>query len=189
MEHTTTLTRGGITLRPLSTEDAPAFRALADAGSWAGMSDPLPADDAAMASHLSGLIERPDALCFAVEKDGRLVGRTTYYDLVPRLRVEIGNTLYAREAWGSEVNPTCKLLLLEHAFAADGLGVGRVALRCDHRNTRSHRAIARLGARFEGTLRAFRPAADGTIADVDYFSVLAGEWPAVREGLEARLAR
>ena len=56
------------------------------------------------------------------------------------------------------------------------------------RNARSHAAIARLGATFEGTLRRFRPAADGTIADVDYFSVVREEWPAVRTGLEARLA-
>jgi RimJ/RimL family protein N-acetyltransferase len=181
-----TLTRGAITLRPLVREDAPAFRALVDEESWAGMASPLPADDAAMAAHLGDLIDRPGSLCFAVERGGELVGRTTFYELVPGVRVEIGNTIYARAVWGSEVNPACKLLLFAHAF--EELGLARVALRCDHRNTRSHRAIARLGAQFEGTLRAFRPAADGTIADVDYFSVLAGEWPAVRAGLEARLS-
>ena len=77
------------------------------------------------------------------------------------------------------------LMALTHPF--DVLGVGRVALRCDHRNTRSHRAIARLGATFEGTLRRFRPAADGTVADIDYFSVLADEWPQVRACLLARI--
>ena len=185
MEHSTTLTRDGVRLRPLVVEDAPAFRALVDEEIWHGMSAPLPASDEAMAEHLRGLIERPGGLAFAVEREGRLVGRTTLYDLEPGLRVEIGNTIYAREAWGTEVNPTAKLLLFTHAF--EELGVGRVALRCDHRNTRSHRAIARLGARFEGTLRAFRRAADGTVADIDYFSVLADEWPAVRQDLENRL--
>ena len=84
------------------------------------------------------------------------------------------------------MNPGCKLLLFGHAF--EEWALERVALRCDHRNARSHAAIARLGATFEGTLRRFRPAADGTIADVDYFSVVREEWPAVRAGLEARLA-
>lgn len=149
------------------------------------MSVPLPSTDDGMADHLRPLIERSGALAFAVEKDGRFVGRTTFYDLVPGLKVEIGNTIYARDVWGSDVNPTAKILLFAHAF--EQLGVGRVALRCDHRNARSHRAIERLGAVFEGTLRHFRPAADGTVADVDYFSVLRDEWPDVRDGLEARL--
>jgi RimJ/RimL family protein N-acetyltransferase len=139
-----------------------------------------------MAAQLRSIIENPATLAFAVELRGRFVGRTTLYDLVPGLKTEIGNTIYAREVWGGEVNPAAKLLLFEHAFEV--LGLQRVALRCDHRNTRSHRAILRLGATFEGTLRRFRPAADGTIADIDYFSVLREEWPAVRAGLEQRLS-
>lgn len=186
MEHGITLRRGDITLRPLTLDDAPRLRAVVDRDSWAGMSAPLPETDAAMADALASLIDGADTLAFAVEQGDRFVGRTTFYDLVPGLRTEIGNTIYAREVWGTSVNPTAKLLLFAHAF--DVLGLGRVALRCDHRNTRSHAAISRLGARYEGTLRRFRPAADGTIADVDYFSVLREEWPAVREGLEARLA-
>lgn len=189
-EHDLTLRRGEITLRPLRRDDAPALRGIVDEKAWAGMSSPLPATDAAMAEHLGTLIDTPGMLAFAVEREGRLVGRTTLYDLVPGLKVEIGHTIYAREVWGSEVNPTCKLLLLEHAFTpveGGGLGVGRVALRCDHRNTRSHAAIRRLGATFEGTLRRFRPAADGTVADIDYFSVLAEEWPRVQADLLARL--
>lgn len=186
MKHDLRLTRGPIALRPLEVADAPAFRALVDEGTWAGMSVPLPASDEAMAEHLGGLIETAGLLAFAVEEDGRLVGRTTFYELVPGLKVEIGHTIYAREVWGSAVNPTCKLLLLGHAF--EEMGVGRVALRCDHRNTRSHAAILKLGATFEGTLRRFRRAADGTVVDADYFSILADEWPGVRERLEARAA-
>ncbi|MGC5049064.1 GNAT family N-acetyltransferase [Micrococcus porci] len=180
------LEHGAVRLRPLTLDDAPRLRALVDAGSWAGMSSPLPTSDEAMAAHLAQLMAREDLTAFAVERDGEFVGRTAYYEHVPGVRVDVGHTIYAREVWGTEVNPACKLLLLRHAFEA--LGVERVGLRCDHRNTRSHRAILRLGATFEGTLRAFRPAADGTVADVDYFSVLTAEWPAVRAGLEARLA-
>ena len=158
-----------------------------DAEIWAGMSTPLPTDDHAMARHLDDLVSQPGTLAFAVEWADRLIGRTTLYDLVPGLRVEIGNTVYARDAWGSSVNPMAKLLLFSHAFGL--LNVGRVAMRCDHRNARSHHAIAKLGAHFEGTLRGFRRAADGSVADVDYFSVLADEWPTIKAGLEQRLAR
>lgn len=185
MQHQIVLSRGPVTLRPLRVDDAPALRALVDEGSWAGMSSPLPADDQQMAEHLAAMVATPTALAFAVELDGGLVGRTSLYDLVSGLRVEVGNTIYARRVWGSTVNPSAKLLLFTHAF--DELGMRRVALRCDSRNARSHAAIERLGARFEGTLRSFRPSADGSIADVDYFSVLADEWPSVRAGLERRL--
>lgn len=186
MLHDVTLSRGGLVLRPLSAADGPALRALVDEDTWAGMSTALPADDDAMAAHLDGLVAQPRTMAFAVELDHRFVGRTTFYDLVPGLRVEIGHTVYARDVWGTRVNPTAKLLLFDHAF--DELRVGRVALRCDRRNARSHRAIAGLGASFEGTLRHFRPAADGSVADVDYFSVLRSEWLDVRAGLLLRLA-
>lgn len=186
MRHDIVLSRGDVTLRPLVPTDGPRLRAVVDAATWAGMSSPLPATDEAMTATVDAMIDEQATLAFAVELSGRFVGRTTFYDLVPGLRTEIGSTIYARAVWGGIVNPTAKLLLFGHAFGA--LGVGRVALRCDHRNIRSHRAIERLGARFEGTLRRFRPAADGTIADVDYFSVIAREWPQVRADLTTRLA-
>lgn len=186
MINDTTLRHGDVTLRPLAVTDAPALRAIVDADAWAGMSSPLPATDTAMAEQLATIVATPRDLAFAVERAGRFVGRTTLYDLTPGLKAEIGNTIYARDVWGSDLNPTAKLLLFEHGF--DVLGLQRIALRCDHRNVRSHRAILRLGATFEGTLRRFRPAADGTIADIDYFSVLLQEWPTVRAGLEERLA-
>lgn len=186
MQHDVTLSRDGIVLRPLTLEDAPALRAVVDEETWSGMSVPLPRTDAEMAAHLKTMIGTDGLLAFAVEQAGALVGRTTFYDYVPGLRVEIGNTIYTRTVWGTALNPTAKLLLLTHAF--EEMGVGRVALRCDSRNRRSHDAIRRLGATYEGTLRRFRPSADGSIADVDYFSVLADEWPAVRAGLESRLA-
>jgi len=188
MQHTLTLSDGDICVRLLEPDqDAAVLRELVDDEIWAGMSAPLPRDDAAMVAHLEAMTDRGGLMAFTIERDGRVVGLTTFYDLVPGLRVEIGNTFYARAQWGGPLNPTVKLLMLEHAFGE--LALSRVALRCDSRNTRSHRAIARLGARYEGTLRRFRPAADGTVADVDYFSILRQEWPQVRAGLRERLGR
>lgn len=185
MQHDIVLTRGQIRLRPLGPDDAADLLDIVDEASWAGMGVPLPESEAVMAEHLRGMVDSPAIIAFAVERDGRFVGRSTLYDVVPGLKLEIGHTIYAREVWGTEANPTAKLLLFTHSF--DALGMERVALRCDHRNVRSHAAIARLGATFEGTLRRFRPAADGSIADVDYFSVLRAEWPDVRLRLEERL--
>jgi len=119
--------------------------------------------------------------------EGAVVGTSSYLEVsVPDARLEIGWTSYAPEVWGSAVNPETKLLLLGYAFEV--LGAGRVQLKTDVRNTRSQQAIARLGARYEGTLRRYQRRADDTVRDTVLFSVLAPEWPAVRDGLLARLA-
>jgi RimJ/RimL family protein N-acetyltransferase len=118
---------------------------------------------------------------------GSVAGTSSYLDVsVPDARLEIGSTAYDRRVWGTIVNPEAKLLLLAHAF--DVLGTGRVQLKTDVRNHRSQQAIARLGARYEATLRRYQRREDGTVRDTVLFSILAEEWPAVRDGLEARLA-
>lgn len=185
MEGDLTLRRGAIVLRPLRLEDAPALHAIVSPETWAGMSAPFPTSVSAMRDHLDKLMATAGLTAFAVEKDGVFVGRTAFYDYVPVVRVDVGYTIYDPQVWGTNVNPTCKWLLLNYAF--DALKVHRVGLRCDHRNERSRLAIARLGATFEGTLRAFRPSADGSIADVDYFSITSKEWPVVKVQLEQRL--
>jgi RimJ/RimL family protein N-acetyltransferase len=79
-----------------------------------------------------------------------------------------------------------KALMLAHAFET-----GRaqsVCLHTDARNRRSRAAIERIGARFEGILRAHRLGADGRPRDSARFSATAGDWPLVREHL-AELAR
>jgi RimJ/RimL family protein N-acetyltransferase len=65
--------------------------------------------------------------------------------------------------------------------------VHRVAFRTDRRNDRSRSAIERLGAQFDGILRAERPGTDGTIRDSAFYSVIAPEWPEVKANLTRRL--
>ncbi len=129
--------------------------------------------------------------------DGRAVGCTSYGN--PRYwpgsqdlcAVEIGWTWLAASAQGTGINTEAKLLLLDHAF--EELRVARVDFKTDARNTRSRRALAGLGARFEGVLRAWSPSRvpgeEGRLRDSAMFSILAAEWPVTRTGLCARLAR
>lgn len=117
---------------------------------------------------------------------GAIVGTTSYLEVsVPDARLEIGATMYTRAVWATKVNPDAKRLLLEYAF--DVLGAGRVQLKTDVRNVRSQQAIARLGARYEGTLRRYQRRADGSVRDTVLFSILAEEWEDVRFGLLQRL--
>ena len=118
--------------------------------------------------------------------DGTLVGTSSLLDADPaHERIHVGSTLYGVPWWGTQVNPECKLLLLEHCF--DHLGYGRVKIQTDLLNTRSQAAIAKLGAQREGVLRRHTRREDGTFRDTVVFSVLRQEWPQVRAGLEARL--
>ncbi|TQM14973.1 GNAT family N-acetyltransferase [Pseudonocardia kunmingensis] len=117
---------------------------------------------------------------------GTVVGTSSYLDVsVPDARLEIGSTAYTPAVWGTAVNPDTKLALLAQAF--DVLGAGRVQLKTDVRNVRSQRAIARLGARYEGILRRYQRRADGTVRDTVMFSILAEDWPQVRARIHRTL--
>ena len=119
---------------------------------------------------------------------GLAVGSTRFGDIdIPSERVEIGWTWIAPSRQRTAINTEAKLLQLRYAF--DELGAGRVALKTDGRNERSQRAIERLGAVREGVLRRHLWVSDGVIRDTVYYSILADEWPAVRDRLEERLSR
>jgi RimJ/RimL family protein N-acetyltransferase len=125
---------------------------------------------------------------WVVERRGVVVGTTSFLDVsVHDARLEIGSTMYAPHEWGSDLNPTCKYLLMSHAFGE--MDMGRVQLKTDIRNVRSRNAIERLGARFEAVLRRYQRRADGTVRDTVMYSVIAEDWPVVRDGLIARIPR
>lgn len=186
--HDLVLATHGVRLEPLAPGHAPALLPLVDRELWFGMTSPVPTAVADVESWIDTARRAEGTLAFAVVgDDGAVRGSTRFYDLsTGQRRVEIGTTFYGRAWWGGITNPACKLLLLRHAFETWGLQ--RVALRADARNTRSCAAIERLGARREGVLRKHRVASDGSVGDTAYFSVLDDEWPAVRAGLEQRLA-
>jgi RimJ/RimL family protein N-acetyltransferase len=115
----------------------------------------------------------------------QIIGQTCYLVIRPdHAGVEVGGTWYAPTAQGTMINPTCKLLMLGHAFAC---GAERVELKTDVNNTRSRAAILKLGATFEGIHRHHMRRVDGTWRDTVWYSVLREEWPRVKAGLEARL--
>lgn len=119
---------------------------------------------------------------------GTIVGTSSYLDAHPRdAWLEVGFTLYTPAVWGTAVNPEAKLLLFGYAF--DTLRVGRIQLKTDTRNHRSQQAIARLGAKYEGTLRRSLRRDDGTIRDSVLFSVTVDDWLDVRQRLTERVHR
>jgi RimJ/RimL family protein N-acetyltransferase len=94
---------------------------------------------------------------------------------------EIGYTWLARPALRTAANTEAKLLMLRHAF--ESWQVLRVCLHTDARNERSRAAIERIGGKFEGILRAHRMAADFIPRDSMRYSIIAAEWPQVKQRL------
>ncbi len=141
-----------------------------------------------MRTMLSEMIADPARRCFAVRRrdDDAVIGSTSLYDLdLDESRAEVGATWFDRSCWGGPYNAESKLLLFSHAF--DDLRLVRLALRTDRLNVRSQQALARLGLVYEGTLRSHMRRQDGTRRDSLYYSLLADEWPAVRDTLRARI--
>lgn len=119
---------------------------------------------------------------------GKVIGMTTYMNIdVETPRLEIGSTWNALSSHGSGSNPDSKLLLLRHAF--ETLGCPAVEFRTHWLNHQSREAIARLGAKQDGVLRSHIRTDDGVLRDTVVFSILAHEWPMVRNGLEFRLTK
>jgi RimJ/RimL family protein N-acetyltransferase len=161
------------------------------AGGYGGGPEGLPADEKAflpwVADYYAGDNRNNHVVRVAGgPHDGVIVGASTLGDFdLPKRATHIGWTGYDPRVWGTQVNAEAKLLLLGLAF---GHGFERVKLQADSLNERSRAAILKLGASFEGVLRKERLRADGSLSGTAVFSILDDEWPAVRAGLEARLA-
>lgn len=132
----------------------------------------------------------PNTIPFAIIdlESRRAVGMTSYLDIRPEHSgLEIGITWIGRPHQGTKINPEAKLLLMEHAF--ERLQAERVQLKTDARNLQSQHAIAKLGAKLEGTLRSHGRMPDGHMRNTVMFSVIRSEWPEVKKGLLQRLSR
>jgi N-acetyltransferase len=118
--------------------------------------------------------------------EGQIIGSTRYLDILPEHKsLEIGSTWYHPDSWRTKVNTECKYLLLQHAF--ENWKFRRVQLKTDSRNLRSQKAIQRIGAVKEGTLRKDRKISGGYVRDTVFFSILNEEWESVKTGLEEKL--
>ena len=194
-----------VRLEPLRPELAPALleAGLVDRQTFVltGVPDSLESSLAyiqtAVQSREAGL-----AMPFATVRvaDGRVLGSTRFGNLEywpwtagnPHAKTdgtpdaaEIGWTWLEPTSQRSGINTEAKRLMLGYAF--ETWHVLRMTFKTDARNTRSRDAIERLGAKFDGVLRAHVPASDGGIRDSAYYSILAAEWPEVRAKLDGML--
>jgi RimJ/RimL family protein N-acetyltransferase len=175
-------------LEPLAREHEPAIKkAAADGELWKLWYTSVPAPDktSEWLDIALDMRERVGAMPFVVrdQASGAIVGSTRYFNVDDaNRRIEIGHTWYARSAQRTAINTECKLLLLTHAFEA--LRCIAVEFRTHWFNHRSREAILRLGAKQDGVLRNHQLLPDGSRRDTVVFSILDGEWLAVKRNLQ-----
>ncbi|WP_422665068.1 GNAT family N-acetyltransferase [Agrococcus beijingensis] len=185
------LTHPLATLEPLSHEHAADLALAAAEGElWERAwytSVPEPSAVGAEIDRRLALLDAGTMAPWTIVVAGRAVGQTTYMNIEAETpRLEIGSTWMAVSQQGTGVNAAIKLLMLERAFEV--LGCVAVEFRTHWHNRQSRDAIERLGAKQDGVLRSHQ-VYKGTLRDTVVYSIVASEWPAVRRGLEARLAQ
>ncbi len=188
-----TLAGRHVRLEPLSLAHEPELRAVGlDPEIWRWTAS-LVRTAADLRAYIETALEwqrQGTALPFAIiaTASGRAVGSTRYANIDrANRRLEIGWTWLARAAQRTPINTEAKYLLLRHAF--ETLDCIRVEFKTDALNERSRAALLRIGAKEEGILRSHVITATGRVRDSVYYSILAAEWPEVKAGLEAKLAR
>ena len=184
------LTGWGVRLEPLTHNHIAPLQDAVDDGDIGGLNYvSVPGREGMRAWVENALVKRDEGveLPFAIITQDQVVGTTRFYDIdlsVPTLA--IGYTFHAASVWRTHVNTANKRLMLGHAF--DTLNAESVYFHTSHQNLRSQAAIERLGAHRDGVLRSHKRHKDGSLRDTVTYSILADEWPAIRERLDARLA-
>ncbi|ENV00844.1 GNAT family N-acetyltransferase [Acinetobacter variabilis] len=119
---------------------------------------------------------------------GKVLGMTSFMNIdAAHHRLEIGSTWYRQSVQRSAVNTEAKKLLLTHAFEV--LNCIAVEFRTSSFNLKSRAAIEYLGAKLDGILRSHQIVEGNILRDTYVYSILQGEWPAVKRHLESRLDR
>jgi RimJ/RimL family protein N-acetyltransferase len=167
---------------------------------------PVPEDRAAVSRYIEAALAMKNsgtAVPFAIVgmKDGIVKGSTRFWNMEywawPKDHplhgsenpdvCEIGHPWLSHTAIRTGINTEAKLLMLTYAF--ETWKVWRVCLHTDVRNERSRNAIERIGGKLEGILRAQKMSADFIPRDSARYSIVASEWPDVKEKLTALLDR
>lgn len=116
------------------------------------------------------------------KQEKKIIGSTRLMNIKPNHKnLEIGWTWLHPDYWATEVNLECKLLLLTYCF--EELKTVRVWLKTDENNIRSRKAILKIGAKYEGTLRHESIRDDGSIRNSPYFSFIHTEWENAKNNL------
>ena len=113
---------------------------------------------------------------------GKAVGVAAYINAQPAVGVvEVGSLVFSPLLQRRPAATEAMFLMMRRAF--DELGYRRYEWKCDSLNQPSRNAAARLGFRYEGLFRQ-ATITRGRNRDTAWFSVIDGEWPALRAAFQ-----
>lgn len=95
--------------------------------------------------------------------------------------LHIGWTWIGNKFQGTGLNINMKYLMLCYAF--ESLEFEKIEFRIDERNTKSRRAVEKLGATLEGILRKDTLMKDGFRRSTCCYGILKSEWPSIKAAL------
>ncbi len=94
-------------------------------------------------------------------------------------KLEIGWTWYGKKFQGTGLNKACKYELIRYGF--EEIGLRRIQWSTDLENTRSQKAIEKLGAGREGIFRNNYIDSSGKSKDDVYYSMIKEDWPDIKK--------
>jgi len=179
-------------LEPLSAERHAAalfesMRSDAEGANWTYLGYGPFADLASYQQWLRSMEGLADPQFYTImERDsGHAVGLASYLRIDPANGViEVGHLNFSPRLQRTVAATEAMYLMMRHAFE---LGYRRYEWKCNALNVPSRRAAERLGFLFEGLFRQSM-ISKGRNRDTAWYSILDGEWPAVRQRLEQWLA-
>jgi N-acetyltransferase len=180
-----TLENKRVLLKPLSEEDFEGLYAVGLSPSLWAVSINKIANKGDLQQYLRTAIGQRDAgqaVPFTIidKRTNKIAGSTRYGNIsFEHKRLEIGWTWLGVEFQKTGLNRACKYELLNYAF--ETLHMQRVELKTDALNTQSREAMRKMGATEEGTLRRHMITEGGRSRDSVYFSIIADEWPQIRQ--------
>jgi RimJ/RimL family protein N-acetyltransferase len=161
-----------------------AYAADRDARNWTYLPYGPFASAAEYAAWVESVQSRDDPVFFAIVDPAtqQPIGVASYLRVDPAMgAIEVGHLSYAPALQRTPASTEAMYLMMRRAF--DELGYRRYEWKCDSLNAPSVAAAKRLGFRFEGTFRQ-AVVMKGRNRDTAWFSIVDGEWPALRSAFE-----
>ncbi|MEQ6168023.1 GNAT family protein [Ekhidna sp. MALMAid0563] len=174
-----------ITLIPLTADHIQEMRKLSgDSDIWRWYTEDLTHPDELEKWMTERLAESKlgDKMSYAVKlnETGEIIGSSSYGHIDWQEKgIEIGWTWLGKKFIGSGINKHMKFLMLSHAF--NKMEIERLELRTDELNVRSRKAMEKIGAKHDGTLRSHRATQGGKRRNTVVYSILKSEWPNIRK--------
>ncbi len=186
-EHYISLADGKVILEPLTSEHVQKMRALgSDQDVWRWYTEDLSNPDDLERWMTNRLSEsgNGDKMSYAVilRETEKVIGASSYGHINWAEKcIEIGWTWLDKEYIGSGINRHMKFLMLHHAF--ETMEIERLELRTDEENIRSRKAMEKIGAKLDGTLRSHRGTQGGRRRNTVIYSIIRPEWEPIKNSI------